>query len=1430
MADYRIRIVVDPSGAESGSRRATTAVNRIGDAADRVSNRSVGGLMDKLRGLGGVLQVAAIVAGVSAYTRVADKVASMNAQLRLASRNQADLNRLQASSYQIAQRNGTAWDATGTLLAKTVKSARAMGHEMERAMQLGENATRAISAGIRVSGTNAQAAAAGVFQLGQALASGVLRGDELNSVMENIPGVADALARALGVTTGQLRTMGKEGELTSAKVIEGLEAAMPELERLAALIPLTFSGAFQKVQNSAAKLLTGLDSGGVGFGSALMKGMDLLSKGLDFLAEHVQEVSAAITGLLVAAAVKAAGSAIAAGGAALAQAKANDAVARSAVTAAAAQLAQARSSLQVAIAMNAQGAASAAQVRANAAAVTASAAQLASARGAALSTGAALGTAGKSATLFGRLMASAAGVARAALAAVGGPIGLIIAAVAGLLLYLGKLALGWQPIANEAGTVADYIAVAWEDMTAWISKKWSQFVKFASENLKGLAGAVRSVAVYVVDAFLGAARGAAGAVGGIVEAWRAGIGNIKGLLSGLASDAKNAMSGNFTTAGIQGAWGNQANLRAAFRQGYGNASGGAFSGVTGESVIGGVEDAIRAIPGAISDAFANSGYRDRANQRAADRARAQNTGGDAGPGCPAAMGGDDAASRARKAGADSARTFADILDEAKEAAKLATFTTNQAEQLSAVLGAQKELKRDLTESERLLLMGAVQQRQQNEANLRLQEEIRDVASETFANRVKSRAEDARAAGDYGMAIQLEAELRVQQMLNQAKRDGVTLDAAKVEAYRQAVILASRESEIIRMQEEARRALQQIADDARDSIRSAVSDGIYAALSGDVKGVGGFFKNLANIMRRQLAETITFNLFQKGQQAKVDNLRVTTQALQITAPAAAAVRAAGQDLALAISQAATAARTGGEVPVLAAQASESLVAGAPELDTALGGVIDVLQNAQGPLGGVIGGIIRVLSGIFGIGGAGGNAGGLLAGLFRKSEKAGSGAPDVGGLGKMDGLLGKLGKGAMLGQIGGMVPGLFGAKGSSTGGMIGGMVGNLIPGLGPIGGLIGGALGSLVGGLFKKTKYGTSVIGSSGGEATSGAAMGRGADQLKGAEAAGSGVRDVLNKYAQMLGGSVGSFGALSIGTYKDSYRVSTTGRTGKLKDKYSDVKDFGSDAQAALEYAVKVAIQRGALTGLSTGISNAIKSGLASVEEAADFLQTSKKIKLEALRLVDPVKAAVQEVDDEFAALKKQYEKFGESTVDLEKVYMDRRQSAIESALKDQMGSVRDFIAEIKGGAIGGASLVDRQAEQNRLFTAIEQAQASGQTVNYDELNTVGRALLDATRELEGATPAFYAQVDRVMSVLEAAIASGENPNVTALPPSIFQPEQVAEPIMGSIGQLNGDLSARLDALLAATNNVGKAVVRTGEPIMVGGSGGYRESNFLVANY
>lgn len=1378
--------------------------------------------MSGLGALGGALKVGAVLAALSTYMRVTDELKAANAQLKLATRTQSDLNRESQKAYEIAQRNGTAFNETATLLAKNLKAANSIGIVGVEAAQKAEAATASVSAAIRVSGTSSEAAKGSLIQLGQALASGVLRGDELNSVMEGIPAVADALAKSMGKSTAELRKMGAAGKLTSGAVLEGLAKAQPELERLASMIPLTFSAAFQKVKNAGANLLGKFDQG-TSFSAGIIAAVDGASRVLDSLGRNAQLVSNVVVGALVAMAAGAARSFAVSAAATTADVTAKLVAIRETQALAVAEAELAAATVVRARAQVAGGGGSAVKVGAAVADAGLAAAKVAAIGAEAAAAEVALAKAAAGSTLFGRALVLASTAGRAALALIGGPIGLAIAGLVALGLWAAKAAASFQPIAGEAGTVSDYVAVAFEDATKWVSDKFTTMSVWVGQRLNDVGGYVRPVAAFIVDAFLNVGRSVAGVVGGIVEAWRAGVGNIGKLIGGIQSDAASLMKGNPTTAGVTAALGSSVSIGAAFGKGMQSGFDGTFKGVTGDKVVGAAVDFVKSIPGRISDLAKSSGYRDRANQRAADRAKMQ-AGGLGDPGKPPVPESDKDKAKKDKAHKE---TFADILKVAREEAQAASLTTAERERQQAVIQAQKTLKRDLSDLEATQLRSAVQLRQTNEANLALDNGRLDAAEAMVKARAEAAAEAMRDAGNLGGAAQITAELAVQERVNQAKRDGLTLDAGKLESYRQAVLLASQEGEQIKAQAEARRQLRAIADEARNSIREAISGGIFDALSGKLS-VGGLFKTFGNILKKQFAEQVTYAVFQGG----ADQSQVTAQAVSLVTPAANALAQATSLVTASMGGGTSGAAANDNNPIATATAD-----GARQVQAATSQLSGVLGGAVAPMSEAIRGIL----GLFGLVGKGTLMGGGnsapttgIGKFFGASGPVSKGLDKVANLIGVKGkdgvsggsrLLGKAASGLAIGAASGQVLGMLGVKTSSTGSSLGGMAGSLIAG--PLGAAIGGALGGILGGLFKKTAKSSATITSVDGPVN---ATGSSKALRTQATSLGGSVQQGLRDIAKTLNATVGAFN-VSIGTYKDDLRVNENGKAlGGVKN--SGALSFGEDTAAAVSAAIELAIKQGAIKGLSAGISEALRNGSATVQEVADFAATKKEVDNKAKAVTDPIGAALDTLDDQFNTMREQYKKFGEDTTNLEKYYQDQRSKVIAESTKNELAGIRAFRDELRGGDLGNKSLGEQASFQSAAFGALEQARAQGKGVDYDQVNTIGRALLDATRQLEGNTPAYTAQVDRVMGLLNGLIGDNGAANVSPLSPVVD-----TSGIITATDATTAAVNAQTNALLAGINNVGAAVVRMNAQVTSKldglGSGGYdgaSADNFTLRNF
>lgn len=227
--------------------------------------------------------------------RIADGYANVQAKLRLVTSDQQQLGRVSQQVFGIAQRTYSSLDSTATLVSRTTQALVSNGAAADQALSRSLALSETIQQAFAVSGATTQEATNAIIQLSQGLAAGALRGEEFNSIAEQGPRIMKALADSLGVTTGQLREMAKEGKLT-AEVIEGALAGQAEtIAAEFAQLPLTIERAMQQLRNEFTRFV----------GEA-----DQASGASRKVAEAIQEIArnlpAIISGMITAAQVAAA--------------------------------------------------------------------------------------------------------------------------------------------------------------------------------------------------------------------------------------------------------------------------------------------------------------------------------------------------------------------------------------------------------------------------------------------------------------------------------------------------------------------------------------------------------------------------------------------------------------------------------------------------------------------------------------------------------------------------------------------------------------------------------------------------------------------------------------------------------------------------------------------------------------------------------------------------------------------------------------------------------------------------------------------------------------------------------------------------------------------------------------------------------------------
>ncbi|VAX66715.1 Phage tail length tape-measure protein 1 [Enterobacter kobei] len=179
----------------------------------------------------------------------------------------------------ISQRTGTAFSDNASLFARSAASMREYGYSSEEVLKV----TEAISTGLKLSGASTSEASSVITQFSQALAQGVLRGEEFNSVNENGDRVIRALASGMGVARNDLKAMADQGQLTADKVVPALISQLGALQDEYGAMPQTVASATTKIENAFLAWVGGANEA-TGATSALTGALNAISDNINTVA------------------------------------------------------------------------------------------------------------------------------------------------------------------------------------------------------------------------------------------------------------------------------------------------------------------------------------------------------------------------------------------------------------------------------------------------------------------------------------------------------------------------------------------------------------------------------------------------------------------------------------------------------------------------------------------------------------------------------------------------------------------------------------------------------------------------------------------------------------------------------------------------------------------------------------------------------------------------------------------------------------------------------------------------------------------------------------------------------------------------------------------------------------------------------------------
>lgn len=283
LAELVLRVRDEGAAAIERTRAGLAGIGNAASAA-----------LEPLQSFWGLIGAAVGVGGAKELIDRADAFTNLSNQVKVATADEADYQASMQSVADVAKDANANLDSTARLYGKVKKNADSLGISQQQVADV----TNVVSKGMQLSGAETAAAAGATLQFTQALGSGVLRGEEFNSVLEASPALIKAIADGLGVTVGEMRGLAEAGQLTSDRVVQALLSQKQAIDETYAKLPQTVAQATQQFDNAATLFVGRLNE--------QLGATHSLADGLKFLANNMDAVAALMGAAFAASAAKAA--------------------------------------------------------------------------------------------------------------------------------------------------------------------------------------------------------------------------------------------------------------------------------------------------------------------------------------------------------------------------------------------------------------------------------------------------------------------------------------------------------------------------------------------------------------------------------------------------------------------------------------------------------------------------------------------------------------------------------------------------------------------------------------------------------------------------------------------------------------------------------------------------------------------------------------------------------------------------------------------------------------------------------------------------------------------------------------------------------------------------------------------------------------------
>lgn len=261
--------------------RLGTFVQQLSTSNDLIGMMQ--GTMGRL--VGPLAAFAGISFSIHSYIAMSDQLKTIEGQIKNVVKSGKETKRVEEEIYAMAGRSRQSYAESANLFTSVARNASELGKSTDDILKFTEDVSNAMLLG----GGSAASQQAALVQLGQALGSGTLRGDELNSIMEQAPKLAETIAKGMGTTIGSLRKLGSEGKLTAKDVFDAVRKQSDSLKKDLGNMPWTVAQASSRIRDSVAQLFFAIENK-FGFGDKMARVIATIADQVDKLTIKVNAI------------------------------------------------------------------------------------------------------------------------------------------------------------------------------------------------------------------------------------------------------------------------------------------------------------------------------------------------------------------------------------------------------------------------------------------------------------------------------------------------------------------------------------------------------------------------------------------------------------------------------------------------------------------------------------------------------------------------------------------------------------------------------------------------------------------------------------------------------------------------------------------------------------------------------------------------------------------------------------------------------------------------------------------------------------------------------------------------------------------------------------------------------------------------------------